>query len=142
MTVIFPAEFSDNVQLSDIIAQNDNDVITAKFSQTLINDGYQEHVNNALTAGETTFFHMPENIYSGFNTAENNLISLKDKLTSICADIEGVKTILDAEYNRKFEVYLTYDDSNVKLFGNNINKINIYSSDHISDAFVKKNMNI
>lgn len=142
MTVIFPAEFSDNVQLSDIIAQNDNDVITAKFSQTLINDGYQEHVNNALTAGETTFFHMPENIYSGFNTAENNLISLKDKLTSICADIEGVKTILDAEYNRKFEVYLTYDDSNVKLFGNNINKINIYNSDHISDAFVKKNMNI
>lgn len=142
MTVVFPREFSDNAQLSDIIAQNDNDVITAKFSQTLINDGYQEHVNNALTSGETTFFHMPENIYSGFNTPENNLISLKDKLTSISSDIEGVKTILDAEYNRKFEVYLTYDDSTAKLFGNNVNKINIYNSDHISDAFVKKYMNI
>lgn len=142
MTVVFPTEFSDNVELSSILNQNDNDLLSAKFSQTLINDGYQEHVNNALKSGETTFFHMPENIYSGFNTPENNLISLKDKLTSMSTDIESTKTILDAEFNRKFDVYISYDDTNVKLFGNSINKINIYNSDHISDAFVKKQMNI
>lgn len=142
MTVVFPSEFSDNAQISDILKQNDNDVITARFSQTLINDGYQDHVNNLLTSNDVTFYHMPENIYSGFNTPENNLISLKDKLTSLSTDIESVKTILDAEYNRKFEVYLTYDDVTVKLFGNSVNKINMYNADHISDAFVKKHMNI
>jgi len=142
MTVVFPPEFSDNIQLSSILHQNDNDLISAKFSQTLINDGYQEHVNNSLTANDVTFYHMPENIYSGFNTPENNLLSLRDKLSLMNNDIESTKTILDAEFNRKFDVYISYDDTNVKLFENNINKINIYNSDHISDAFVKKNISI
>ena len=142
MAVVFPAEFSDNIQLSSIIAQNDTDIITAKFSQILIGDGYQEHVNNSLTSNNVTFFHMPDNIYSGFNTPENNLISLKDKLTSMTRDIENTKSIIDAEFNRKFDVYLTYNDTSIKLFGNTINKINIYNTDHITDAFVKQPMNI
>jgi hypothetical protein len=142
MSVVFPNEYNDNIQLSEILAQNDNDVITAKFSQTLINDGYQEHVNNSITTGDAVFYHMPENIYSGFNTPENNLISLKDKLSAMNTDIESTKSIIDAEFNRKFDVYLTYDETNTKLFSNSINKINIYNSDHITDAFVKKNMNI
>lgn len=142
MTVVFPTEFSENVELSNILSQNDNDVITAKFSQTLINDGYQEHVNNALRANNMTFYHMPENIYSGFTTPENNLISLKDKLSSMNNDIENAKTILDSEFNRRYDVYLTYDTSNVKLFTNTINKINIFNADHVTDSFVKKKMNI
>ena len=142
MTVVFPTEFSDNIQLSSILKENDNDVISAKFSQTLINDGYQEHVNNSLTSSNVVFYHMPENIYSGFNTSDNTLISLKDKLTSMSNDIETTKTILDTEYNRKFEVYLTYDDKSVKLFNNTVNKIQFYNSDHISDTFVKKYINI
>ena len=53
---------------------------SAKFIKTLINDGYEEHVTNKIVDNSQVFYHMPENIYSGFNTAENNLISLKDKL--------------------------------------------------------------
>ena len=142
MVVVFPNEFNDNIQLSTILEQNDNDIITAKFSQTLINDGYQEHVNNSLTTNNVTFYHMPENIYSGFNTSDNNLISLKDKLTSMSNDIENTKSIIDSEYNRKYEVYLTYDDKSIKLFNNAINKIQLYNSNHINDAFVKQYMNI
>lgn len=142
MTIVFPNEFSDNAQLSDILKQNDKDIIDAKFSQALIDDGYQEHVNNSLISNNVTFFHMPDNIYSGFNTPENNLISLKDKLSSMSKDIENTKTLLDAEFNKKFEVYLTYDNSNVKLFGNTINKVELYNTDHITDAFVKQQMNI
>ena len=59
---------------------------------------------------------MSENIYSGFNTPENNLISLKEKLSSMSTNIETIKNILDAEFNRKFDVYFTYDDTNVKVF--------------------------
>lgn len=142
MTVVFPTEFNDNVQLNDILSQNDTDIINAKFSQTLINDGYQDHVNNSLTANNVTFYHMPDNIYSGFNTPENNLISLKDKLLSMSKDIDNTKTLVETELNKKFEVYITYDNSNVKLFGNTINKIQLYNTDHISDSFVKQQMNI
>ncbi len=59
---------------------------------------------------------MPENIYSGFNTPENNLISLKEKLSSMSTDIETTKNILDAQFNKKIDVYFTYDYTNVKLF--------------------------
>ena len=142
MTIVFPTEFNDNVQLSDILKQNDNDVVSAKFSQTLINDGYQDHVNNSIISNGAVFYHMPENIYSGFNTPENNMVSLKDKLNSMSNDIENTKTILDSEVNRKFDVYITYDSNTTKLFGNTLNKINIYNADHITDSFVKKSLNI
>ena len=142
MTVVFPNEFDDNVQLSTILEQNDNDVISAKFSQTLINDGYQEHINNSLTSNNVVYYHMPENIYSGFNTSDNNLISLKDKLNMMNNDIETTKTILNTEYNKKYEVYLTYDDKSIKLFNNTNNKIQIYNTNHITDSFVKQQMNI
>lgn len=142
MTVVFPNEFSDNLQLSTILSENDNDLISSRFSQTLINDGYQEHVNNSLKSNNVVYYHMPENIYSGFNTSDNNLISLKDKLSTMSNDIENAKSILDAEFNRKYEVYITFDDKTVKLFNNAINKINIYNNDHITDAFVKQYMNI
>ena len=77
-----------------------------------------------------------------FNTPENNMVSLKDKLSAMSNDIESAKTILDAEFNRKFDVYITYDSTNTKLFGNTVNKINIYNADHITDSFVKKALNI
>ena len=142
MTVVFPNEYSDNIQISTILTENDNDLISSRFNQTLINDGYQEHVNNSLTSNNVVYYHMPENIYSGFNTSDNNLISLKDKLTTMSNDIENTKSLLDAEFNRKYEVYITYDDKSVKLFNNSINKINIYNDDHITDSFVKQYMNI
>ena len=142
LTVVFPTEYADNVQLKDILEQNDNDVITAKFSQTLINEGYQDHVTNSIKSNNVTFYHMPENIYSGFNTPENNLLSLKDKLNLMNKDIESTKAIVDMEFNKKFEVFLTYDTTSVKLHSNNINSINVYNTEHITDSFVKQSMNI
>ena len=138
----FPTEYLDNVELNSIIATNEEDTINAKFRETLINDGYQQHITNALTVNNTTFYHMPENIYSGFNTQENNMISLKDKLTEMSIDIENTKSIVETEFNKKYSVLLNYDEGNVELFNGNINKVNIYNNDHINDAFVKKHMNI
>lgn len=141
-TVIFPTEFAEDQEINSILATNQKDTVTAAFNQTLINDGYTEHVQNKILSNEQVFFHMPENIYSGFNTSENNLISLKDKLTSMVNDIEKYKKFIDNITNSSFEVYLTYDDKQVLLSPNTINKINIFNTDHITDMFIKKNMNI
>ena len=142
LTIAFPAEYLDNVEVSTILEVNEDDMITAKFRETLLNEGYQEHINNALTVNNTTFYHMPENVYSGFNTPENNMINLKDKLTEMSIDIENTKSMLEYNANKKYTVYLNYDDGNVQLFNNNINRVNIYNTDHINDSFVKKKMNI
>ena len=142
LLMIFPQEYKDDVELDTILTQNKRDTVTSAFSKTLIDEGYAEHVQNNLITMDQKFFHMPENIYSGFNTAENNLISLKDKLLSMNNYIETYRTLLDNESNAKFEVYLTYDDYQVPLSKNTKNVINIYNSDHIADSFIKKKMNI
>lgn len=142
ITVSFPIEYVDNVEIAQILNSNENDVATTKFTNKLINDGYEEHITNKLIANNQTFYHMPENIYSGFNTSENNLISLKDKLTSICNDINVYKELIETENQKKLQVYLQYDGKNIELHTGITNSINIYNVDHISDYFVKKEMNI
>lgn len=142
LTVSFPVEYTDNVEVAQIINTNDNDVISSKFSSKLINDGYEQHITNKLVASNQTFYHMPENIYSGFNTAENNLISLKDKLTSMCNEINIYKDLLQTENQKKFQVYLQYDDKTIEIQPNATNRINIYNVEHISDFYIKRNMNL
>ena len=141
-TVVFPAEFTENVEINSILETNSKDTITATFNKTLIDEGYAEHIQNKVLSNEQVFFHMPENIYSGFNTAENNLISLKDKLQDMVNTIEKYRQYIEGLSNTAFEVYLNYDDNSVLLSPNSINKINIYNTDHITDMFIKKEMNI
>lgn len=141
-TIMFPAEYMDSIEVSEIISTNEEDSISSKFSETLISDGYQEHINNALTVGDNKFYHMPENIYSGFNTPENNMISLKDKLSEMAKELADTKSIVENELNKKYTVYLNYDEGNVELFDNIVNRVNIWNNDHTSDAFIKKKMNL
>ena len=141
-TVVFPPEFTENVEVNSILETNSKDTITATFNKTLIDEGYAEHIQNKVLSNEQVFFHMPENIYSGFNTAENNLISLKDKLQDMSNTIEKYRQYIEGHSNTAFEVYLNYDDNSVLLSPNSINKINIYNTDHITDMFIRKEMNI
>lgn len=142
LTVKFPTEFEDKVEVAKIIETNENDTISAKFTSKLINDGYEEHIVNKVIANNQTFFHMPENIYSGFNTSENNLISLKDKLTLMCAEIDSYKNLVEHENQKKFTVYLEYDSKSVPIYTGSTNKFNITNIDHISDYFIRKDMNL
>lgn len=142
LTVIFPDEYNDDIELKSIITTNANDTINASFTNTLINEGYQEHIQNKIAASDSVFFHQPENIYSGFTTSENNLISLKDKLYSMSQDIERYKTLIDNETNSKFSVYLAFDEQNIELSPNTTNKIDIYNTDHITGNFIRKEMNL
>lgn len=141
-TVVFPSQYREDIDLSDILTQNDNDTITAAFSKTLMDDGYTEHIQDKITSNDQKFFHMPESIYSGFNTAENKMISLKDKLNSMNNEIETWKVLVDTEANAKYEVYLKYDNNNTLLSNSSVNTINIYNNTELKDIFVKKNMNI
>ena len=142
LTIVFPAEYNDDQQLQSILATNTNDTTVAGFREILINEGYEQHVTDKVVASDQVFYHNPERIYSGFNTPENNLISLKDKLIAMSQDIEKYKTLIDNETNSKFTVYLNYDDQTVELSSNNVNRINIYNTDHITGNFIRKEMNI
>lgn len=142
LTVTFPPEYRDDVQMTNILSANQQDTIVAGFRKILIDEGYEEHITNKLVSSDQIFFHMPENIYSGFNTPENNLISLKDKLLAMSQDIEQYKSWVEGETNNKYAVYLQYDEQTIELTPNNINKINIYNTDHITGSYIKKDINL
>lgn len=142
ITVVFPVEYKDNVEVNAIISENQNDVISAKFNSTLINDGYADHINNSIQSQDITFYHTPENIYSGFNTPENVMISLKDKLQEMSLAITQYQNFIETEMNSKYKVYLVYDNQQVELLPSITNKVTIYNTEHIVNSFVKKPMSI
>ena len=141
VTFVFPDEYKEMIQVSEILSQNADDAVNASFQKTLINDGYSEHVNNKFISSNQVFYHMPENIYSGFNTSENNLLSLKDKLLEITQSIEKYSTIINESLNKKYSVYLEFDNQTIELFAGATNRININDTS-IGDSFIKKHMNI
>jgi hypothetical protein len=141
MTITFPDEYKELVEIGDIVSKNQDDTIKSAFSKTLINDGYAEHVNNKFISNSQTFYHMPENIYSGFNTSENNLLSLKDKLTEMNTNINKYLELLNQSMNKQYSVYLELDNQLFEIFSGSVNRININDTS-ISDSFVKKYMRI
>lgn len=146
LTIEYPVEFNDTLEINSIIEQNDNDTIQAAFNKTLINDGYEEHISNKIVDNNQTFFHMPENIYSGFTTAENKFISLKDKLQQMANDLDSYKELFDTENMSQYKVYLEWENNSIELSSNTSNNIVINDTANIqltdSENFMKKNMNI
>ena len=143
ITIQFPAEFTESTDMSSILDNNDNDVNKAKFLKTLIDDGYEDHITNKIIDNSQVFYHMPENIYSGFNTAENNLISLKDQLILMNNEISKYKNAIESELNINYEVYLEWDNNSIKL--SNLTTNNIVINELVNgstDTFVKKKMNL
>lgn len=143
ITVAFPTELTESTEISSILDSNDDDVVSAKFIKTLINDGYEEHVTNKIVDNSQVFYHMPENIYSGFNTSENNLISLKDKLIDMNNEITSYKASIDNELNSNYEVILEWDNTSIQL--SNMTNNNIVINELINgvfDTFIKKKMNL
>ena len=143
ITVEFPVEYTETTNISSILDINDNDTINAKFIRTLINDGYEEHITNKIVDNSAIYYHMPENIYSGFNTPENNLISLKDKLIDMNNEINSYKIAIDNEINSKYAMILEWDNTSIELSNMTNNNITINELINGSlDSFVKKKMNL
>ena len=143
ISVKFPVEFTETTEISSILDINDNDVINAKFINVLVNDGYEDHIENKLIDNSQIFYHMPENIYSGFNTPENTMISLKDKLQSITNDVSLYKSAIESELNSNYEIYLEWDNNSILL--SNLTSNNIVINELVNgtvDMFIKKNMNL
>lgn len=141
MTFVFPEEYKELVEIGDIVNQNQKDSVNTAFSKTLINDGYSEHINNKFVSSSQVFYHMPENIYSGFNTSENNLLSLKDKLNEMSTNIDKYIELIEQNNNKKYSVYLELDNQSYELYSGSINRININDTS-LSDSFIKKQMRI
>lgn len=142
ITIEYDPNLNTTTDISQILEQNNKDLINTNFISELINGGYQEHITNKLVDNSQVFYHMPENIYSGFNTPENNFISLKDKLQDMDNTITEWQKYIEDDANAQYKVYLQYDERMIELHKNTTNSISFQQNINIHNTFVKKNLNI
>lgn len=114
-TFEFPSNLTVNSDIVDILATNKDDAISAKFSKKLIEDGYEDHVNNKVTDNAVTYFHQPENIASGFYTAEQKIISLKDKMYDMSTSLDNVNSMIGDIKSQSYTVTLSDSTSTINL---------------------------
>lgn len=126
INIAFPDEFTKDVPILTIIEENNNDIETNRFNNILETAGINMHINDMIIDQNTTFFHKPDNIASGFYTEERKIIPLKDKLLSISNDIALLKAdILGTEGNCKVNVAL--GTNNTEIYSDRENVITLES---------------
>lgn len=124
----FPQEFLKDIKILDIIEENNNDIESNRFSNIIKEEGIPEHISDKIKDQDITYFHKPENIASGFYTAERRIIPLKDKLT----ELTNLVTQLQDEVMGTQSDQLTVS---IKQ-GNRENKLTSFSENHIyTEAF-------
>lgn len=118
-TVEFPAEYIKHVDILDIITENNDEVKKNQFNNMLENKGIIKHVEDMIQDQTLTYFHKPENISSGFYTAERRVIPLSEKLR----DFSELITDLQSEVyggNEDNIVITVSDDKNSMTLRPNI----------------------
>lgn len=89
--VEFPDEYLKNVKILDIVEENNNDIENNRITNTLVDAGVTDHINDKITDQDITYWHKPENIASGFYTQERRIIPLKDKLFELTNELTFLK---------------------------------------------------
>lgn len=88
----FPVEYSKNVEILDIIAENNDEIKTNHFENILEQRGIMGHIEDGVQDQTIRYLHKAEHIASGFLTEERRVIPLDTKLKDINDSIESLKT--------------------------------------------------
>ena len=109
----FPDEFIKDVDVVTIIDENNNDIETNRFNSILTNEGVLDHVGDKILDQDVTYFHKPENISSGFYTAERRIIPLRDKLKDLDDRIVQITDEVLGDASEMLQVSVDYDESSI-----------------------------
>ena len=109
----FPEEFIKDVDVTTIIAENNSDIETNRFNSILTNEGVIDHVGDKILDQDVTYFHKPENISSGFYTAERRIIPLRDKLKDMDDKIIQIADEVLGDASERLQVSIDYDESSI-----------------------------
>lgn len=137
----FPQEYADVTSIYNIVTQNNTDLIESAFIRHLLNEGYQEHVDDKILDKDRKFYHTPENIYSGFTDKDSKMLSLKDKLTDLNSELQQYKALIESELHSNLKVYLEYDDKKVELHRNNHAHIS-FDHEELTSGYAQKRFNL
>lgn len=108
-TQAFPPELVEDVQVTTIIEENNNDIETNRFETILNTKGITGHVDDGIDDQDVHYMHKPESISSGFYTPERRIIPLKDKLLEMHGDIVELQDMIHGTTSEALRVMCTLD---------------------------------
>lgn len=115
LSVNFPDELKQKVDILDIISQN-NDEIESQSLQNLIDkNGLTEHINDEIQDQTIKFKHSADNISSGFFTSERRIIPLADKLLSMDEFITELQNEVYGNNANNLLITLSSNDNAIQL---------------------------
>lgn len=115
VNIKFPEEYLKDVQILDIISENNDEIESTRFMNIIKNEGIQSHVNSKITDQDITYYHKPDDISSGFYTQERRIIPLKDKLMSLDAALEELKSEVLGSSSANIVVSIKHGSSSNEL---------------------------
>lgn len=123
----FPAEYTKNVEILDIIAENNDEIKTKHFENILEQKGVIKHVDDELQDQTIRYLHKAEHITSGFLTEERRVIPLDIKLQDFNTAINDLKSEVFGAASTNLIVTLSDNNSNVLLKPDIINQFHTIS---------------
>lgn len=133
--VSFPEELIQDVQVTTIISENNDDIESNRFQNILREEGIAGHIDDKVEDQDVTYFHRPETISSGFYTAERRIVPLKDKLLELSNNLQSVMDQIEGTHSESIRVSLVIDNNEVELLPDvsNVYQLPAYSSISSSD---------
>ena len=123
----FPAEYSTNVEILDIIAENNDEIKSRHFENMLIEKGVISHIEDGIQDQAFRYLHKAGSISSGFFTEERRVIPLDIKLQDINADLNELKSEVYGAASTNLIVSLNDGIHNTNLMPDILNKFNTNS---------------
>lgn len=132
ITMEFPKELIQDVQVTTIIEENNSDIETNRFENILQTAGVNEHIDDKVQDQDVTFFHRPEHISSGFYTEERRVIPLKDKLEDMCNTITEMQDLIEGTTSEALKVNVIINGVSNLIYPTENNIIHLPAQSQIS----------
>jgi hypothetical protein len=139
ITVAFPEEEIDTTDVAAVVEVNTAELAKVQITEELTAQGVFTHVGDAFTANENYYAHVATNIASGFLSPEQKPISVYDKIAELEAQINALKSNVEAEVGELVVKIVSEDgtvtniakDTTTQLFAG-------YYVDEVADLTVRK----
>lgn len=136
LNVEFPEELIQDVEVTTIIEENNDDVEENRFNSILEENGILDHISDEYTDQDITYSHSADTIASGFYTEERRVIPLKDKLEDMVSAISEIQDTIGGTFADIVTVKLTVGTSIYTLAPDIDNQISLPAYSNISSEDV------
>jgi len=118
ISIPFPEGEIPVENLTDIVKENSLETIRVKINNDLTATGVYSHVADSFNVNDKYFAHTAQAIASGFLTAEQNPVTVYDKLIEMQQEIERLTAKLAGTLG-ELQVYIEDEDGNITTVSNN-----------------------